>query len=34
MQFVLNPNPLIFTGGNKKTDGIQYYEWRYKQKIL
>jgi hypothetical protein len=36
MQFLLNPNPLPLSPirGSKKVDGIQYYEWLYKQRTL
>lgn len=37
MQFVLNSNPLPInshTNPKKKGEGLQYYEWKYKQKVL
>lgn len=33
MSFVLNPNPLGLDPTFKKIEGVQYYEWKYKQRL-
>ena len=33
MNFILNPEPLPLGGGVKKSESIQYYQWKHKQKL-